>query len=353
MYNSSGYYEMLPQEWATMHRRNREGFTLIELLVVIAIIAILIGLLLPAVQKVRESAARAKCINNLKQIGLALHNYHDTITYFPPGYVDGNTDPNSTPDNDVGPGWGWASFLLPYLEQGNLYKQINFSQPVGTGVNRQVSQQPLTIFQCPSDPFQENFPVYDSSFSTPIAWLAHGNYLGCNGWEECFNGASGNPQGGVGTDGLSGNYGKSGVGLFYRNSHTRIADVTDGLTNTIIAGERSGNHAPATWTGAVAGGRCPAWMATMPPAVYAPPPGPAYDNADWGEALVLSHGNATHVPSADFPIYDPDVFYSMHTGQGANFLFGDGSVHYLTSRINPYTYQSLCTIAGGEVAVDW
>ncbi len=183
--------------------------------------------------------------------------------------------------------------------------------------------------------------------------MAHSSYLGCNGWEECFNGAGGNPQGGSGADGLSGSYGSAGVGLFYRNSANRITTVTDGLSNTIFVGERSGDHAPATWTGAATGGRCPAWMATQPPSPYSPPPGPAYDNADFGEALVLSHGNATHVPSADFPIYDPDTFYSMHTPKGANFLFGDGSVHFLSSSIDPYTYQHLCTIAGGEVLGDW
>src|ERR1700733_5001699 len=116
------------------------GFTLIELLVVIAIIAILIALLVPAVQKVREAAARIQCTNNLKQVGLALHSYHGVYKQFPPGYVDGNTTPTNTPDNDIGPGWGWASFLLPYLEQGNVFSQINFNVGVGLGVNVQVSQ---------------------------------------------------------------------------------------------------------------------------------------------------------------------------------------------------------------------
>src|SRR3984957_7139953 len=121
----------------------RPGFTLIELLVVISIIAILLALLVPAVQKVREAAACLQCVNNLKQIGLALHSFHDANKQFPPGYIDGNTNPASTPDNDVGPGWGWASFLLPYLEQGNVYKQINFNQGVGIGANAQVSQTQL------------------------------------------------------------------------------------------------------------------------------------------------------------------------------------------------------------------
>src|SRR5690348_13913709 len=137
-------------------RHKCRAFTLIELLVVIAIIAILIGLLLPAVQQVREAAARGKCSNNLKQIGLALHAYHD-----------------------VGPGWGWASFCLPYLEQANVYKQINFSVGVGLGSNVAVSQIPLVIFQCPSDPFQQAFTVWPTNIV-----VAHGNYLACNGWEE-------------------------------------------------------------------------------------------------------------------------------------------------------------------------
>jgi prepilin-type N-terminal cleavage/methylation domain-containing protein/prepilin-type processing-associated H-X9-DG protein len=336
-----------------MRSYRQRGFTLIELLVVIAIIAILVGLLLPAVQKVREAANRMSCTNNLKQIGLGLHNYHDANGGFPPGYIDGNTNQNLTPDMDVGPGWSWASFLLPYVEQTNVYNQIDFSQGVLNGSkNVAVAQVPLKVYQCPSDGLQQAFPVYDSTFTNPIATVAHSNYAGCNGWIECFNGAGGNP-GSTGNDGLIGTSGQGGVGLFWRNSHTRIAEVTDGLSNTIIAGERSSNHAPSTWTAAVPGGRCPAWMANQPPTPYAPPPGAPYDNADFGEAFVLSHGNGTHLPNADFPIFDPDTFYSLHTG-GANFLFGDGSVHFLNSGINPNTYQYLCTIAGGEVfPSDW
>src|SRR5579863_1826177 len=169
----------------------KKGFTLIELLVVIAIIAILVSLLLPAVQQAREAARRTQCKNNLKQIGLALHNYHDALLVFPPGYVDKNGDPNSTPDNDLGPGWGWASFILPYLDQGNLYSQINFNLGVGLGANAQPSLVTLPVMQCPSDTLPQPFPVYDSSFTTPIATVAYGNYVGCNGWIECFNGAGG------------------------------------------------------------------------------------------------------------------------------------------------------------------
>jgi prepilin-type N-terminal cleavage/methylation domain-containing protein/prepilin-type processing-associated H-X9-DG protein len=330
----------------------RTAFTLIELLVVIAIIAVLTGLLLPAVQKVREAAARAQCANNLKQIGLALHAYHDTNQFFPPGYADGNASPTVTPDGDVGPGWGWASYLLPHLEQGNLYSRINFRVTVGAGVNTQVSQTPLAAFQCPSDPYQQPVPVYDSSFSSPIATVAHGNYVGCAGWLECFAAATGSVVPGAGDDGLGGVYGPGGRGVFWRNSRTNVAAVADGMSNTVFAGERSGNHAPSTWTGAVPGGRCPAWMATTPPAPYSPPPGPAYDNADFGEALVLAHCNATHLPNADFPIFDPDTFYSAHTS-GANFLLGDGSVRFVGGSVDPATYQALSTTAGGEVLGDY
>lgn len=334
-----------------IHRRRASGFTLVELLVSIAIIGMLTGLLLPAVQAAREAARRNQCVNNLKQIGVALHNFHGAKQSFPPGYTDRNTVSTSTPDNDLGPGWGWASYALPFMEETNTFQQINFTVAVGTGTNVNISQTSLTVHICPSDPLQQSFPVYNSALNNVLATVAHGNYVGCNGWVECFSNAGGNYQpgsdGGAAEDGDVGATGLAGNGLFYRNSRNTFKNVTDGLSKTIIVGERSSNHSPSTWTGAVAGGQCPAWMAGQDP--YSTPPGPAYDNADFGEALVLAHGNATHVPSADLPFYDPDTFYSMHSGSGANFLFGDGSVTFLGIDIDPYVYQYMCTIAGNEV----
>ena len=123
----------------------RKAFTLIELLVVIAIISILIGLLLPAVQKVRESANRTKCQNNLRQMGIACHQYHDTHRSFPPGYVAGVPYPDTTP------GWGWAAFILTYMEQRPVYQAINFNLPIEHPANSRAIQTTIVPYLCPSD----------------------------------------------------------------------------------------------------------------------------------------------------------------------------------------------------------
>ena len=143
-----------------MKLSRRTGFTLIELLVVIAIIAVLVALLVPAVQKVREAAARTQCTNNLKQIGLAMHSYYGRTKAFPPGYTDRNTNVNSDASADVGPGWGWASYLLNDLDQGNVFNQINFSQNVGVNP---VCQTFIPVFYCPTDRQLPTFTVYNTS----------------------------------------------------------------------------------------------------------------------------------------------------------------------------------------------
>jgi prepilin-type N-terminal cleavage/methylation domain-containing protein/prepilin-type processing-associated H-X9-DG protein len=316
-------------------RRNRPrcAFTLIELLVVIAIIAILIGLLLPAVQKVREAAARLQCQNNLKQMGLACHSYHDARKAFPPGYqangpyLDGATD--------TAPGWGWGAFLLPYLEQDNLYRQLNLNQPVPQSPGIQAT---LPVYLCPSDLLPAGAFAVPDGFGKTVALAGPSSYAGCVGGDE------------------SDTTGPIGAGIFYRNSKTRIADVTDGTSNTLLIGERAWSNANGVWSGAIPGGVIVRGESNPCQPVV---PGAWFPAA----TLVLAHA---HLNNA---LLDPDGsagmddFGSRHSG-GANFVFADGSVRFLRSvpGDNPdgsftpdgVIFQALATRARGEVANgDW
>ncbi|HEY7310704.1 MAG TPA: DUF1559 domain-containing protein [Gemmataceae bacterium] len=294
---------------------NRRGFTLIELLVVIAIIGVLIGLLLPAVQKVRESASRLKCKNNLKQIGLALHGYHDRNNGFPPGYFS-----NVNPDNsDAGPGWGWAAFLLDDLEQTNLKRQIRFDLQISDPANTAARTMPLSVFVCPSEMRIGTFTVVDAG-GNALCDVARGNYVGMNGVL------------GVSSDAGDNN------GAFLRNRAMRIADISDGLSNTLFVGERCTSMSSSTWTGAVTSG--------VVPAVRYPAPADQLANAEAAPALVLSHGSRDHIPNNAI-VFDADATASFHVS-GVNFLFGDGSVHSVTNSINGLVYEGLLTRAGGE-----
>jgi prepilin-type N-terminal cleavage/methylation domain-containing protein/prepilin-type processing-associated H-X9-DG protein len=294
----------------------RRAFTLIELLVVIAIIAILIGLLLPAVQKVREAAGRMKCANNLKQLGLACHNYHDARKSFPPGYlalsayVDGATD--------TAPGWGWAAFLLPYLEQDNLYRQINFAQSVQSSA---ATQAMLAGLLCPSDVAPPSAFVVTSVAGAPVARLAPSSYA-----------ASCGPDASDVAD-------ATGLGVFYRNSQTRLTDVTDGTSQTVLVGDRAWAQAQGAWAGAPAGALMRAGAMNPWPNATAPAP-----------CLALAHNNWVNIRTdSDGGL---DDFSSNHPG-GVNLLFADGSVHFVQSITGEgqlhADFQALGTRAGGEV----
>jgi prepilin-type N-terminal cleavage/methylation domain-containing protein/prepilin-type processing-associated H-X9-DG protein len=300
-----------------MRIARRNGFTLIELLVVMAIIAILIGLLVPAVQKVREAAARLTCENNLHQIGLALHSYHDRHKGFPPGYQTKVASDNS----DLGPGWSWAALLLNDLEQGNLQQRIRFDLQISDPVNASVRVAAVPVYFCPSEIQSGTFTVIDST-GQPICAVARCNYTAMNGVL------------GVTSDAWDNN------GAFIRNRSMRIADISDGMSNTLFIGERCTNMASTTWTGAVFGG--------VVPAQRYPNAADQLANAEGASALVLSHGSRDHIPN-DALVFDADATASYHTG-GVNFLLGDGSVRFLSNAINGTLYEALLTRAGGEVA---
>ena len=338
--------------------RAARGFTLIELLVVIAIIAVLIALLLPAVQAAREAARRAQCVNNLKQIGVAMHNYASAVGVFPPGYVSAidrtvldpcNQDAENSKSIDLGAGWAWGSMILPYMEQSALSNSINFNLSVAFHQNDTCSLTPLSAYLCPSDSGPSTVPVFadppdpanPGSFnaSNVVDTLARSNYVGMYGIGEICSQSGANDSPNNNGAGPLGQH----AGMFYRNSRVGFADVTDGTSNTIAVGERSHNLSYVCWPARSIGG----WLGKTSGVeggtdLFDPSP-----EECWTQVLGpagLEDGNRT--------INDPEAhvedYWSRHPG-GADFLFADGSVHFLKSTISPVTWRAMATRNFGEV----
>jgi prepilin-type N-terminal cleavage/methylation domain-containing protein len=298
-------------------RRSR-GFTLIELLVVIAIIAILIALLLPAVQQAREAARRTQCKNNMKQLGLALHNYHDVHNTFPSGWIAVDPQTRQQSPHDGVNGAGWGTMILPNLDQASLYNLFNANLAIQDPANIPFIDNVIPAWQCPSDPKPDRWKIEEEgSAGTVLAELPTANYIGVFGTEE-LDGCENSP----GTAPVTSAGQCRGDGMFYHHSKTRFRDITDGTTNTFMLGERRTD----TELG---------WYSTWPGMV-----------SEGEEAFQRILGSADHVPND--PVAHLDDFSSHHVG-GAQFVLGDGSVRFISENIDHGLYQSLATIQGGEV----
>jgi prepilin-type N-terminal cleavage/methylation domain-containing protein/prepilin-type processing-associated H-X9-DG protein len=299
-----------------MSRRFR-GFTLIELLVVIAIIAVLVGLLLPAVQKVREAAARAKCTNNLKQIALGMHNYENAFGGLPPSRTDGTvvTAPNYPYSHS------WSAALLPHIEQTAAFNLYQYTMDWNNPANYTAVRTQLAVFNCPSTIEQNR------SDMTIAAQPAAGDYHAINAIKDfvainCF-----------GTTGITNKDDPRLVGAMMRNRVTRFADIKDGTSSTLLIAEDAGrpklyNQARQVFDPA---GQQGGW-------------------ADPNGAFSLDGANPDGTVPGPCPMNcsNDSELYSWHTA-GVNVAFADGSVHFLRESIDFCTLAKLFTRAGGEV----
>lgn len=308
--------------------KQRLGFTLVELLVVIAIIGILIALLLPAVQSVRESARRTTCLNNIRQIGVAVLSFEAAHEHVPSGW-------NSKT------GFGWMAYTLPYVEQKNVFDQFQREMPLVDVGNENAIQLFVDGQLCPTS--ANNSPTYMLKAGDPSREIeiSRTHYVGCIGstvqYEEMDDGQTCPSLGLVNTTGYI-------DGMFYKNSKTPLSDVLDGTSNTILLGERSGELFDSSWPGILDGSSFTGWrvvgwtgeppnnpMRTEPTIIFD-------DDGNEVELEIHFHGFAQ--------------FNSAHSGLSA-FATVDGSTHLISDDIDPRVFEGLGTIRGREVIDDF
>ena len=311
------------------------GFTLVELLVVIAIIGILMGLLLPAVQAARETARRMKCQNNLKQIGLAFHSYHESLGTFPPGKV---SDPNADGTDNANL-FGWGALILPYCEAAHVQSLVDFNEKAYSEKNQKAGQARLPFYLCPTDGDRDvrqvDFYNPDHYWAQETLELAPTHYAGIVTEQISEYGKE------TGSDGYTLLHDELGVLLLTKS--VRISQIRDGLSNTILCGEASSYESGSPKT---------------------------YDNGSWLMGTNLFRKNAKpinfrphckHFEKGSWYWLDPDWDYSStcecsyyqydfrskHPG-GANAAFCDGSVHFLAEETNMDALAAAITRARGE-----
>ena len=291
--------------------KSKQGFTLVELLVVIAIIGILVGMLLPAVQQVREAARRTSCANNNRQIGLAVLNYESSFGAFPPGW---STYDPSEPQGE--PGWGWSAHILQFIDADNLHSQLDLDIAIEDPIHEHQIAAVIPSFLCPSEIEADQVNLDEH--------VEHGSHL-------VFVSPQDDHEHGellVGRSNYSGVFGNTeiedspanGNGCFFANSKIRMRDITDGTSNTMMIGERRNDLGTISWVGMV---------------------------PDVDEPFARIVGTADHAPNDEHGHFED--FRSYHP-QGINVTMTDGSTHFVRDNISEAVFQALGSRAGGEIA---
>lgn len=290
-------------------RKQRRGITFLELLVVLGCITLLLALVTPAISQARAAARRSHCKNNLKMIGLAMHNYHDVYGVFPPGWI------SESPAPDARVGYGWQTFILPQMEQSSLHRGFDFNKPLPPP--NAALQTAIPTYRCPEDatpavnPLRSNYGTsnYSGNFGTATGLAPDGPTI--SHWlsprrARFWPGETGT------TDRMN--------GIFYRNSPVRIARITDGTSNTFIVGERSARSGAGIWPGVA------------------------------GNTL---HNDAVTDCSPGNMLNSRYTAFSSEHGGGANFAFCDGSVHFISNTISEKTYGLLGSRNDGQPVGDF